>query len=110
MQLARHLHIAFVVVEHRADAYSLVLRRCRYSSNFSAGTWNARWFIELTALVMSPMPGIFAGAEMPGTASGASANQKNATQSPLPASKKKCWPAPPGISSDLISGMPSTLL
>ncbi len=31
---------------------------------------------------------------MPGTRSGASLNQKNATQSPLPASKKKCWPGP----------------
>ena len=64
----------------------------------------------LTALVMSPMPGMAPGDEMPGTRSGASANQKKATQSPLPASKKKCCPAPPGRSSDLISGMPRMLV
>ena len=46
--------------------------------------------MELTELVISPIPGIAAGDEMPGTRSAASANQKNATQSPLPASKKKC--------------------
>ncbi len=86
----------------------LSLSCCRYSSNFSAGTWKAKWFIVLTALTMSPMPGIASGDEMPGTRSGASANQKNATQSPLPASKKKCCPMPPGRSSDFTSGMPST--
>ena len=84
----------------------LSFSRCRYSSNFSAGTWNARWFIELTALAISPIPGIAAGEEMPGTRSAASANQKKATQSPFPASKKKCWPIPPGRSSDLINGIP----
>ena len=52
----------------------------------------------LTALTMSPIPGMASGDEIPGTRSGALANQKNATQSPLPASKKKCWPIPAGSS------------
>jgi hypothetical protein len=58
--------------------------------------------------VISPIPGIAAGEEIPGTRSAASVNQKKATQSPFPASKKKCWPMPPGKSSDLINGIPST--
>ena len=55
------------------------------------------WFPEAPAAV----PGI--------SAAGASGNQKNASESPLPQSKKKCC-APPGISSVLISGIPRTLV
>ena len=58
---------------------------------------------------MLPPPGIWPAAAMPGAAAGASGNQKNASESPLPQSKKKCW-APPGISSVLMSGMPSTFV
>ena len=86
------------------------LSRLRYSSNFSAGTWKARWFIDPTALTIEPSPGSAAGVVLPTVPSGASANQKNATQSPLPASKKKCCPMSSGRSSDLISGIPSTFV
>jgi hypothetical protein len=86
----------------------LALSLARYSRNRSSGTLNAMWFIEPTALVHSPMPGTVTGAETPGTPSGASGNQKNASALPPPMSKKKCWPWPFGRSSVLISRMPST--
>ena len=43
-------------------------------------------------------------------AGGASGNQKKASESPLPMSKKKCWPMPAGSSMVLISGRPRTLV
>ena len=110
MQRGRHLLLAFIVVEHRADPNALGLEALTILVELLRRTWNAKWFMVLTALVISPMPGMAAGDERPGTRSGASANQKNATQSPLPASKKKCCPSPSGRSSDLINGMPRTLL
>ena len=86
----------------------LAFSLARYSRNRSSGTLNATWFIEPTALVHSPRPGTVTGAEMPGTGSGASGNQKNASALPPPMSKKKCWPAPPGRFRVLISRMPRT--
>ena len=80
----------------------------QYSSNFSAGTSKAMWFIEACAVSSEPTPGRPAGLEMPGTDAGAFGNQKNASESPLPMSKKKCWPMSLGRSSVLVSGMPST--
>ena len=47
-------------------------------------------------------------AARPGCDSGESGNQKNASESPLPMSKKKCWPMPRGRSIVFVSGMPST--
>ena len=107
MQLARDTGLAVVVVEDRDTRTPLALSFARYSRNRSSGTLNATWFIEPTALVHSPMPGTVTGVEMPGTESGASRNQKNASALPPPMSKKKCWPAPPR-SMVLISRMPST--
>ena len=48
------------------------------------------------------------GADTPGTPSGASGNQKNASALPPPMSKKKCWPELAGRLIVLISRMPST--
>jgi len=79
----------------------------RYSRNRSSGTLKATWFIEPIALIHSPRPGAFTGAEMPGSGSGASGNQKNASAFPPPMSKKKCWP-PLGRLIVLIRRMPST--
>ena len=90
-------------------ATPLALSRSTYSSNFSGGTSNATWFIEPCAVLMSPLPGRLAAEAMPGAWPGAPGNQKKATESPLPQSKKKCWP-PPGISRVLIIGMPSTFV
>ena len=50
------------------------------------------------------------GADTPGAGSGASGNQKNASESPPPQSKKKCWPIPAGSSIVLMSGMPRTFV
>ncbi len=49
-----------------------------YSSNFSNGIVNARWFIEACALAMSPTPGRAAADATPGAFCGALGNQKNA--------------------------------
>ena len=80
----------------------------RYSRNFSSGTLNAMWFIEPIALIHSPRPGAFTGAEMPGAGSGASGNQKKASVLPPPMSKKKCWPRPPDSSIVLTRRVPRT--
>ena len=72
-----------------------------YSSIFSDGTSKATWFIEPWALVRSPRSGRTWGPDTPGVACSAFGNQKNASASPPPQSKKKCWP-PPGISMVLI--------
>jgi hypothetical protein len=63
----------------------------------------------LTALVISRCPGSQRRREARRDRS-ASANQKNATQSPLPASKKKCCPAPHGQVERLINGIPRMLV
>lgn len=80
--------------------------RSRYPSMRSTGTLNATWFMDPMALVRSATSGRPAGAEIPGTGSGASANQKKARRSPPPQSKKKCWPMSWGSSTVFTSGMP----
>ncbi len=86
---------------------------CRYSSIRSGGTSKATWFMEACAVRMSsglpgPSPTTWRGEATPGAARGASGNQKKASASPLPMSKKKCWPAPSGSSIVFTSGMPRT--
>jgi hypothetical protein len=66
--------------------------------------------MEPMALVSSPWSGRAFGALMPGAGSGASGNQKKASESPPPQSKKKCWPIPAGNSIVFIRGMPRTLV
>ena len=66
--------------------------------------------MEPTAEVRSPLSGRPTGAAMPGAAGGASGNQKNASESPLPMSKKKCWPMPTGSSTVLMRRSPSTFV
>lgn len=66
--------------------------------------------MEPTVEVRSPLSGRATGAAMPGAAGGASGNQKKASESPLPMSKKKCWPMPAGSSMVLISGRPRTFV
>ena len=86
-------------------------RRSRYSSICSGGTSKATWFIEATAVVSSAAGSkkvSGSGEETPWWGGGASGNQKKARLAPLPMSKKKCWPRPPGSSMVLISGKPST--
>jgi hypothetical protein len=67
----------------------LAFSRATYSSNLSAGTSKAMWFIEPWAVTMSPTPGSCLGEAWPGWAGGALANQKKASESPLPMSKKE---------------------
>ena len=84
------------------------MSRVRMASIWSAGTSKATWFMEPTADTRSPMSGRAAGALMPGTGAGAPGNQKKASWSPPPMSKKKCWPMPAGSSTVLTSGKPSS--
>ena len=70
----------------------------------------ATWFIDPIAVARSPSPGSAPAEATPGAAAGAFGNQKKAMQSPLPMSKKKCWPMPLGSSIVLMSGMPRTFV
>ena len=92
------------------SAASMPLARSfsRYSSIRSGATSKATWFMEPTAVVRSPLAGRPAGEATPGAAGGASGNQKKARLSPLPMSKKKCWPIPNGSSMVLVRGIPRT--
>jgi len=74
------------VVDGHRDLDALAFSFSRYSSNRSAGTSKAMWF-------MVPIADIPSGPcrDVPGSPSGAFANQKNAMPStPLPMSRKKC--------------------
>lgn len=88
MQRGRNLQLALVAVEHRADPNALVLGLLPTAVEL-LGRDLERKVVVLTALVIAPIPGTVASDERPGARSGASANQKYATQSPLLVSKKK---------------------
>ena len=78
----------------------------------SGATSKATWFIEATADTGPPGLSMKPWWVTPAIDSGASGNQKNASvwPLPLPMSKKKCWPRPPGSSTVFTSGKPSTLV